>query len=453
MRFSWEVILLWGGSLLIVMGIFTVYLRQFKRREKDNLFTKREAVELGLDRPPVQHPNIDSYACIGCGSCVAACPEGDVLGMVSGKATIINGLRCVGHGECAKACPVGAVKVGLGDRSKREDLPLLDERLETTREGVFIAGELGGLGLIRHAVSQGRTAVLNAIEGLEPANKHIGTSQTTEHADVIVVGAGPAGLSAAITAWQQGFRVMVLEQGVWGGAMLHYPRKSLVLTQPVEIPNVGWLKKPHYAKEELLAIWEKAISDSDVCIEEGVHVAGIEGQRDAFLIHTSQKTYTARRIILAMGRSGIPRKLGAPGEEMTKVAYQLVDAVNFTNDHILVVGGGDSAVEAALALARQPGNTVTLSYRRGRFFRIRKINLERLDAAVDAGSLKVLYHSNVSEIHKDDVVLQVQDQKILLPNAFVFVMIGGIPPFGLLKKCGVQLGGPGVTTDWNKGIA
>lgn len=434
---QWEPWLIWGLSLGMVGLIFFVYLRQTRRKERKNLFIKREAVELGIDRPPVQHPHIDVYACIGCGSCVAACPEGDVLGMVAGKATILNGLRCVGHGRCAQACPVGAVTVGLGDRSQREDLPVLDHGLQTSRPGVFIAGELGGLALIRHAVEQGRLAARAAIDSLESDQ----ANRTGELLDLVVVGAGPAGLTAGVVANESGKTCLILEQGETGGAMLHYPRKSLVLTQPVEIPSYGWLRNEHYTKESLLAIWEQVIADRGLTIAEYERLVSIEGELNRFQITTSKGTHYAKRVILALGRSGTPRKLGAPGEESAKVAYRLIDAFSYNHSRLLVVGGGDSAVEAALALSSQAGNTVTLSYRRGRFFRIRKQNLDRLDQAIANQKIRVVYNSRVSEIRPRDVLLHTPDGSLSVENDFVFILIGGIPPFGLLKKTGIEMGG------------
>jgi len=433
---QWESWLIWGFSLALVGLIFFLYLKRTRRKERANLFRKREAVELGIDRPPVQHPHIDVFRCIGCGSCVAACPEGDVLGMVAGKATILNGLRCVGHGRCAKACPVGAVTVGLGDRAQREDLPMLDEDLQTNRPGIFVAGELGGLALIRHAVEQGRSAARAAIEGLGDSDEANG-----DVLDLVVVGAGPAGITAGAVASEAGRTCIILEQGRTGGVMLHYPRKSLVLTQPVEIPYYGWLRNEHYTKEALLEIWEKVVSQCGLTIAENERLVSIDGEQGRFEITTSKAKHFAKRVILALGRSGTPRKLGAPGEDHAKVVYRLIDAFSYTHSHLLVVGGGDSAVEAALALSRQDGNTVTLSYRRGRFFRIRKQNLDRLDQAVADNEIQVIFNSRVSDISRSEVVLHTPEGDVTIPNDYVFILIGGIPPFGLLKKTGIKMGG------------
>lgn len=435
-----EAILIWMSSLGLIGLIMFVYHRQVRAKERTNLLIQRESLELGLNKPPVQHPIIDPYRCIGCGSCVAACPEGDVLGMVSGKAMILNGLRCVGHGKCEASCPVGAVTIGLGDQGARSDLPLLDQRLETTREGIFVAGELGGLGLIKHAVNQGRMAAQACQKSLLPIQEHQKVATSAEIWDLIVVGAGPAGLSAGITAIENDMSVLVLEQSIAGGSILQYPRKNLALIQPVEIPAYGWLKKTHYDKDALLEIWEKAVENVALNIRENERVMAISGDKGCFEIQTTQHTFFARRMILALGRRGTPRKLGAPGEDLPKVAYQLMDAVNFSGDHVLVVGGGNSAVEAALALSRQPGNTVTLSYRRNRFFRIRKLNRDRLDTAIKKGAINVIFNSNVSEIHAQHVTLHTDTGDVTLPNDYVFILIGGIPPFGLLEKTGIRMG-------------
>ena len=430
----WESLLIWTAVLAMCGGIVIAHVGKHRRKERKNLYGKREAVELKLDQPPAQHPMVDTSLCIGCGSCVDACPEGGVLGLINGKATIINGLRCVGHGRCAEACPVEAVTIGLGDLSTREDIPQTDNQHQTNIPGLYIAGELGGLALVKNAVHQA-TKVVHAIASeMKPGG-------VDEIEDLVVVGAGPAGLSAALAAKEKGFSCLILEQEAAGGTILQYPRKKMMLTQPVEIPLYGWLKRPQYAKEELLAIWHRIIESQELRISRGEILDNVLPDPAGFEVVTSKGRYRARRVILALGRRGTPRKLGAPGEDRAKVMYKLIDAGQYSGDHLLLVGGGDSAVEAAVALSRQAGNTVTISYRKHKFFRIKKRNLEALDEAVANGSIRVIYNSNVVSIDELAVLLKTETGDLDLRNDFVFIFAGGIPPFGLLKKIGIAFGG------------
>jgi putative YpdA family bacillithiol system oxidoreductase len=429
-----ESILIWIITAALISGIVLPYYLTFRKRQKHDMERRREAQLLGLDKPKGQFPMIDMALCIGCGSCVAVCPEGDVLGIVFGRATIINGLRCVGHGYCEKACPVGALKVGLGDIKTRADIPLMNEHNETTVPGIYIAGELGGLSLIRNAIDQGCMVIQRIVE-LE--------ARATDPAiyDVIIVGAGPAGITAALAATKFNLRYKALDRQDPGGTILQYPRQKLVMTQPVDIPLHGQLKKEEYSKEFLLELWREIIVKHKLNINCGERVERVTKNGEIFDVTTIKGSYRARNIVLAMGRRGTPRKLGVPGEELPKTLYQLVDAQSYQNRHLLVVGGGDSAVEAAVGLGRQTGNKVTISYRQSKFAKVKLKNEQRINELIAEKKIRPLFNSNVLEIREKTVLIKAGEDTIEIPNDFVFIFAGGEPPFKMLAEMGVAFGG------------
>lgn len=429
-----ESVLVWGAAFLIAGLIVLPYLLRFRRRVKLDRERKEEAAALGIDKPAAQFPYIDPSRCIGCGACVKACPEGDVLGVVGGTAVVVNGLRCVGHGRCEEACPVGAIQVGLGDLKSREDVPLLDDYYQTTVTGIYVVGELGGLSLVRNAAFQGR----RVIEHLPRVEKTPGIL------DVAIVGAGPAGLSAGLTAATSGLSYAVFErEETLGGSLLHYPRRKMVLTQRVELPPWGALDREEYSKEVLLDLFEGLVRDHTLDVRFGEAVQEVQREEDGtFLLRTVRgEEVRTRAVVLALGRRGTPRKLGVPGEELSKVMYRLMDAEGYRDQKILVVGGGDSAAEAAIGLSCQSGNVVTLSYRRDKLVRLKKKNQDALDALLASGKIKPLFGSQPVEIGPDRVKLKVKEQEVELPNDWVFVFAGGVPPFDFLKKLGVRFGG------------
>ncbi len=432
-----ESLILWGGALVLVAAIFLPYALSFRGRNRKDRARKEEAVQLGIDRPKAQFPAIDAARCIGCGTCVSACPEHDVLGIVGGRATVINGLRCVGHGKCQDACPVGAIQVGLGDLKSRDDIPLTDEWGESSVPGLFLVGEIAGLALVKNAVAQGPRAVERIAQRIAKLRSGGGDAF-----DLVVVGSGPAGLSAAAAAKGAGLSCVVLDQEKdLGGTIFHYPRRKLVLVQPIELPGWGRMKEGEYSKEELLVILKDMSQRQGLRVRFGERVESVTQAGGLFSVKTATQVVLGRTVILALGRRGSPRKLGVPGEERPKVLYQLLDAESYRNQQILVVGGGDTAVEAILGLARQSGNRVTLSYRRDKLVRIKRNNAERMEALIAAGTVKPLFGSEVDEVLEGRVRLRLGGKSIEVRNDLVFVFAGGEPPFALLKQCGVRFGG------------
>jgi len=434
-----ESTLIWSITGFIMALIIFPAVIKFRRHVRQSASEKAEAKKLGIEKPLAQHPIIDVSRCIGCASCVSACPEGGVLGIVDGYAQIVNGLRCIGHGECEKACPVEGIYMGLGDLHLRDDIPTLDDNRQTNIPGIYIIGELGGLALIRNAIKQG----IEVVRYIAP--RIVAPSDQEDVRDICIVGAGPAGLSAALTAKEQGLSFYLIDQQGAGGTILQYPKKKLVLTQPVDLPLYGRLKKDAYRKEDLLAIWENIIRTYDIQLQSGQVLKQIQKQGDHFDVSTSTHRFKARKVILALGRRGTPRKLGVPGEQRSKVAYKLIDAQAYKDNHILVVGGGDSAIEAAMGLAAQKGNVVTLSYRKASFYRIKKRNERKLNSVLKRGKIRVLFNSTVANIQDDHVIIDLQvengaNHQETLKNDFVFIFAGGIPPYKLMKDLGISFG-------------
>jgi thioredoxin reductase/ferredoxin len=430
-------------SLLLDLGLGLVLLltvvshvARSRRREREVLEATSRA-GLAAEGPRAQHPHIDISWCIGCGGCVTACPEGDVLAVVGGKAALVNGHKCIGHGLCADACPVGAIEIVMAPPSMTADLPALTPELETSLPNVFVAGELGGLALIKNAVNQGRDAVdviAGRIAGLR-------RPRLGDVVDVCVVGAGPAGLSAALRAVELKLSHVVLEAEDFGGTVAKYPRQKLVMTSPVEFPIHGRFNKLEIGKEDLLRFWEKAAGKAGLKVRTHERVEGLQQEPDgAFTITTTSGHHRALTVVLAIGRRGTPRKLGIPGEDLPKVMYSLLDAGAYSDSRILVVGGGDSAVEAAMGLAYQTGNQVTLSYRKDVFSRLKDRNDKRIRDHMRKGQVKVLFNSQPLEIRPGTVVLEVPGGKRELPNDFVWIFAGGTPPNAFLERVGIQLG-------------
>ena len=435
-----EKLIIWLATLALVLAVLIPYFRKFHRGRKRDFLQKKEAARLGLDRPHLQYPLIDSTICIGCGACVKACPEGDVLGVVYGTATVINGARCVGHARCEVACPVGAIKVGLGDIHGRDDLPVLTEYNETTVSGMFIAGELAGFSLIRNAIIQGQMVVENIAQQAKP-------KRYDKMMDLVIVGAGPAGLSAALTAIQHKLSYLVLEEQDVGGSLMHYPRRKLVMTQPVEMPLHGRMKATVYSKERLLEIWREIVARFKVNILTKEKVERVIKQNGGFEIYTPKGIYRSRYVVLALGRRGTPRRLGVPGEQLSKVMYQLIDSQSYSGLNLLVVGGGDAGVEAAIGLAQQTSNKVTLCYLKESFLVIKKKNEEQITQLIREGKIQPLADSQVKAIKEKSVLVNTEKGLVEIPNDYVFIFIGGIPPYEMLKAMGIAFGGQSGAVD------
>jgi thioredoxin reductase len=313
------------------------------------------------------------------------------------------------------------------------DIPLVKPDFETNIPGIFIAGELGGMGLIRNAVEQGRQA-LDSIRKLDGLGK-------SKQLDLVIVGAGPAGIAASLGAMDARLRFVTVEQDSLGGTVAHFPRGKLVMTRPAILPIVGKMKFSETSKEKLLEYWQGVERQTGLHINFNERVTGIARRPDgaSFEVKTTRKLYVTRAVLLTIGRRGTPRQLGVPGEKSSKVVYRLIDPEQYRGQHVLVVGGGDSALEAAHSIAEQPGTTVTLSYRSPAFTRAKPRNRDKVLQLSSAGRLNVLMSSNVREIRKDSVVIEVDGESVILPNHGVIVCAGGILPTGFLREVGIEV--------------
>jgi len=422
---------------LLVLHSIVRHVRRTNRKER----AARASAEHGRlhsEGPRAQHPHIDATRCFGCGACVTACPEGDVLAVLAGKAAIVNGHKCIGHGLCAEACPVGAITIVMASPSVSADMPQLTPEHETNIPNLFIVGELGGLALIKNAVNEGRDCVdliSRRVFGIKRGRS------VPDVVDVAIVGAGPAGISASLRAIEKKLSYVTLEQDEFGGTVAKYPRQKIVMTSPVEFPLYGKFNKLQISKEEIIKFWQKVHGRAGLKVNTHEKVERIT--RDAggiFTIESVKGRYRAWTVILALGRRGTPRKLDIPGEGLSKVMYGLIEAEAYTNATILVVGGGDSAVEAAMGLAHQKGNRVILSYRKEAFSRIKERNAQKLREYTKGGRLQVIFNSQPVEIREKSVRLDVGGTVKEIPNDYVWVFAGGTPPSDFLKACGVQIG-------------
>lgn len=426
---QWDPILLvYALPLASLWLIWTVRGRLKSRRHRETLEDNRQA---GLLEPSSLHPVIDPARCLGCASCVRACPEHSILGIIDGKAALIEPTMCVGHGACQTACPTGAISLVFGTETRGVDIPVLSPQFETSVPGIFIAGELGGMGLIKNAVEQGRQAI-----------GHVAThakrvSGGRDVLDVVIVGCGPAGISASLGAMERKLSFRTIDQNTLGGTVAHFPRGKLVMTAPATLPMVGQMKFGEVSKERLLGFWEEVLDRTGLSPQFEEPVTAVHRDGDHFDVVTGKGRYRTKSVLLAIGRRGTPRPLGVPGEELDKVVYRLIDPEQYAGRKVLIVGGGDSALEAAARIAEQPDTAVTLSYRGEAFARARAKNRDRVSALIADGAIEALMQSAVRRIDRDVVEIDVGQELRLIPNDDVIVCAGGLLPTQFLKDMGI----------------
>jgi thioredoxin reductase (NADPH) len=414
--------------------IWLWYVRKRGAQHRRSVAALEENREAGLTDAPSLHPVVDAATCIGCGSCVAACPEmpaHQVLGMVRRKAQLVSPSDCIGHGACLAACPVDAITLVFGSAQRGIDIPSVKPTFETNVPGIYIAGELGGMGLIRNAIEQGRQALDNLAKQLGKPRPGV--------RDVLIVGAGPAGFAAALAAKERKLDFAIIEQDSLGGTVFAFPRRKLVMTAPVMLPIVGKMTFKETTKEELLEFWQGVERSTGLQVSYSERLEKLTRHGDHFEAETTKGRHLVRAVLLTIGRRGTPRKLGVPGEELPKVTYRLVDPAQYAGLHVLIVGGGDSALESAVTIGEQPGTTVTLSHRSESFSRAKRKNRQRIEEAEAAGRVRVLFESKVKGIDTTHVELATPRETVRIRNDAVIVNAGGVLPTELLKSIGIEV--------------
>ncbi len=427
-----ENIIIYSMVAILFLMFTYFYLRQQKRNSKIVEEKIKIAKEDGLHEPVSLHPVVDVNSCIQTGACIAACPEHDILGILNGKATTINTSRCIGHGACFHACPTQAITLCIGTEKRGVDLPHVDVTYETNVPGVYIAGEMGGMGLIKNAVEQGRQAVENIVKKID--------KQVKADYDLIIIGAGPAGISASLAAKKYNLSALTLEQDSLGGTVFTFPRAKIVMTSPMDIPLYGKIKLNETSKLELLNLWIDVLGKNQVVIKEQSKVESIVFDTNKFVVETAaHEKYTAQKILLAIGRRGTPRKLNIPGEMTSKVAYRLLEPELIKDKKIVVVGGGDSAIETALLLTDQ--NKVTLSYRGETFGRIKSGNNLKIKEAITQNRIEVRFNTSITSIEEDQVKIKdlISGEVTELENDLVYIFAGGELPTQFLEKIGITI--------------
>jgi len=382
-----------------------------------------------MTEPASLHPIINSSLCLGCGVCTKACPEGGILGLINGKARLVEPANCIGHGACKTACPFDAITLVFGTEKRGVDIPQLSPNFETNVCGLFIAGELGGMGLIRNAIEQGKQAVDSIVK--------FTSAKHSAPLDLLIVGAGPAGIAASLTAKAHKLNFVTIDQATFGGTVSQFPRNKIVMTAPVELPLVGKMSFREITKEALLDFWEKIIVKTKLDIRYREQLLEIVNSNNSFKCVSTNTEYHSRAVLLCLGRRGTPRKLEVTGEELPKVVYRLIDPAQYRNQKVLVVGGSDSALEAAISISEEPGTDVTLAYRGEAISRAKPENREKLVMAANNGKLSVLFNTHVKTIQAETVFLKSNEVISQIENDAVIVCAGGILPTPFLKSLGI----------------
>jgi thioredoxin reductase/NAD-dependent dihydropyrimidine dehydrogenase PreA subunit len=444
-----------AGSATVALGAFAAGLVIVVARRRSKRKIRVKSLPLVLQPPGARRlPVIDVGRCLGCQACVDACPY-DVLEMSRYVAVVTRPEQCCGAGPCLSACPNGSLT--LRDGPELPDVPRLSSHFESLdRPGIFLVGDLTGGSLIRRALEQG-VAAARAVAGdlrasrmspLDPrARRPKADGGEGSPVDLVVVGAGPAGLAAGLEAERTGLSVIVLEQASLAESIRRFSRDKLVL----DAQSAGEADLPLWigdcTKDELLRRWLREVRARGLDVREGVRVLGIDSQpRAAFRVRAIGPggvgiATSGRRVVLATGRRGSPRRLEAkpPDAALGRVHYELSDARAFAGSRVVVVGLGDVAMETAIALSLQSGTTVTLVHRGRGFSRGRQKNVETIGRLVAEGRIGLLFEAEVRRIGMDGLVVEAEGHERSIPYDAIFVHIGAEARTGLWPLANGQI--------------
>jgi thioredoxin reductase (NADPH) len=420
-----------GGLAIAVMALVSFAAQRRAR-------AGQRAAAQALAGPRILVHSINDDRCTGCDACVAVCPT-NVLDLVDNKSRVLRFQDCIQCEACMWACPTTALVMHPeGAHPPNYKMPELDEHYQTKVPGQYLIGEVAGKPLVKNAANLGRAVVEHMLAtGLRPSPAPGGGGPL--QVDVAIVGSGPGGLSAALTCMQRGLSYVVLEkENIIASTVSRYPKGKLVMAEPYDTTNLSLLPVFDSSKEELVPVWRELVERSGMLIKMGETVEKATRRADGlFDIRSNVGSYVAQRVILATGTRGKPRTLNVVGENLPKVFSLLEDPDNHGGQTVCVVGGGDSALEAAIALA-DAGARVILSYRGKSFSRAQPKNRQIVEQYEAQRRVKVKYESEVVEIAGDTITLQMRDgtQK-RYPNEAVFVLIGADPPIEWLAKMGI----------------
>ncbi len=378
--------------------------------------------------------SINDDRCTGCEACITVCPT-DVLELKDNKSRVARFGDCIQCEQCVTACPTTALVMHYeGTKAPPIRMPQLDEFYQAA-QGLYLIGEAAGKPLVKNASNLGRAVIEHMFKTGLRKNAY-GNGQV----DVLIIGSGPGGLSAALSCLQRGLSYALIEKDeLVASTIARWPKGKECMAEPYDVKCVGLLPVFDAGKDELLAAWRTILDKQRVHVSTRETVEDV--QRDTrgwFNVKTNKQVYSAQRVVMSIGTRGKPRKLGVAGEHLPKVTPLLTDAAEHRGQRVLVIGGGDSAVEAAIALA-ETAQRVTLSYRGKQLSRCKAKNRQKLDEVVKAGRVVLRFGTNVVEITNDAVKLKSNDgQYETVANDHVFVCIGGDAPVKWLESVGVK---------------
>lgn len=483
--------------------------------DKARTFVQVQSLSAALDPdgPPYPHPVINTATCIGCHACVDACPH-DVLAIVNGKATPVAIEQCMEDTSCQVECPTvpkSCIVVNTTKKIPERKVPNRDHHFMTNVPGVYLIGDVSGVPLIKNAINEGGAVVDYIVEDL----KFNGANGNADF-DVAIVGIGPAGLSATALAKQRGLKYIAIEQDqIVGTIQQTYQAGKYVYFNPVDQPVEGGIRLDGAgaAKEVMIGSWMETIRSNGLVVNEFESCKSVKPAGELFIIETEQEKakrraqYSARRVILAIGNRGTPMKLGVEGEdakvtvtatemvmpafcnkcgqqrtgdykfcqncgnqyvpklkqrpayEDDKVKYKLTDPNDYSGKHIIVVGAGNSAIEAAVDLAAYRSddgtkitgwrdNTVSLVIRSNFKGDLKLGNKMLVYECIDEGKITAYFGQTIKEITTEEVTLMSardRDPKkakatARIKNDYVFALIGGEKPTKFLESIGIKIG-------------